>query len=663
MEGTIYLSKGQKNVPTQDQNKIEPQPPEEPEKADFNGVAGASGMEGQPQETKDQPQEVQEAQETQEPEEVKEFEPVVEQYAESGVQSKHYEFTPTIIQEPARVAEVEDKTTAKNLLEPFRKYVKRFKEAVIEENKRAPNPIYVDEIATRVAKFYELVRRIIDWKEEHLIRRIAIERILKRRLVTEIYGISILPDVNSAEMAEPFVLELVRSGYFENGKIPQEKIPEIQKVLDKYIYILKNGPIKNGNGAGRSKKEAKASIKKKINFYNWILEIASCEIEEILDVPLREYALLDLMTECLCQRIQFVPERGISDDEKYLQVYIAVHRTLFNLDEPIISFHVLKHKYPDFFASEDFIPVFTEKVLEIWEEIEKDLNHPKASEFYRIAEKYDVAYLMIGDSMNKLDKNVDEIDEKISDPNVLLTLSEKSYKERLATLKIRLLKLAVFSTLSIFVAGSVSLVIFEIPIANLVHGRFFPWAIVADIGIPTALMFILVWMIKPPAVDNLSAVKEEVDKIAYLKDELDVYEIRLNKRVKKIMNFIFALIYLAGGLASLYFIYWVFMLAGVPWTSLYIDTVNVAMIVFAAMVIRQRAKELTIIEKDNAFEFILDFFSIPLAKIGSWFSQKWKEYNIVSVFFTALIDFPFSSFVATIEGWRNFIKEKRSELH
>jgi len=618
MEGDFILNKGPKIMPEQEQENMQSEPQEQEDAVDMGSV------------------------------ETPVEEVVVEQEE---------------IHNPVVLSEV-DYVDNKDLTDSFNRYVRRFKEAVIKENRHASNPIYVDEIATRVAKFYELVRKIVDWKEEHLLRRSAIERILKRRFVSEIYGISILPDVNPADTAEPFVLELVRSGYFPNGKIGREKILEIQKVLEKYLFILKNGPIKTENGAsGKSKKELKAGIKKKINFYNWVIEIAACEIEEVLDAPLREYALLDLMTECLCQRIKFVPEGGISDEEKYIQTYIAVHRTLYNLDEPIIIFHLLKYKYPDLFNSDDFIPVFTDRVLEIWQEMEKDLNHPKASEFYRIAEQYDAAYLMIGDSMNKLEKNLEEIDEKVAEQHVLLTLSEKSYKERLATLKARLLKLAIFSTLSIFVAGSVSLVIFEIPIANLIHGRFFPWAIVADIGIPTLLMFILVWMIRPPSENNLDAVKEEVKKIVYKADEIDVYEIRLNKRIKKLMNFIFALIYLVGGLASLYLIFWVFSIAGVPWTSLYIDTVNVAMIVFAAMVIRQRAKELTIVEKDNVVEFILDFFSIPLAKMGSWFSKVWKEYNIVSVFFTALIDFPFSSFVATIEGWRNFIKEKRSEIH
>ncbi|MBW6441817.1 hypothetical protein K0B04_02830 [Patescibacteria group bacterium] len=551
----------------------------------------------------------------------------------------------------------------RNLSKPFLKYLFRFKSSVKEENKKASNPIYVDEIASKFAKLYETVRRIVDWKEEHLIRRSAIERMLKRRFVSKVYGISIIPDVNPADAAEPLILELIRSGYFPNGKIAKQKIDEIQVALEKYLYVLNNAAVGNGHNGDRSKKDIKAGVKKKINLYNWIIEIAACEIEDILDAPLREYALLDLMTESLLERIKVLPENILVEKEEYVQTYITVHRTLFNLDNPIISFHLLKYKYPEFFSSKEFVPEFTDKIIDVWGEIEADLGYEKSSEFFKVADKYDAAYLMIGDAMNLSENDLDNIDYKVSDPGMFLSLVEKSYNSRLATLKKRLSKLAVFSTLSILVAGAASLLIFEIPVATLVIGDWSLWAIVADLAIPTFLMFFLVRMIKPPSGNNLEAIKEEVTKIAYKVEELDIYEVLIRRKVRKVSNFIFALVYLAGGAVSLYGIYWVFELAKVPWTSLYINTANVAMVVASAMIIRQRSKELTIVEKENVIEFLLDFFSIPLAKIGAWFSRKWKEYNIVSVFFIALVDFPFSAFVAMLEGWRSFIKQKRSELN
>jgi len=186
---------------------------------------------------------------------------------------------------------------------------------------------------------------------------------------------------------------------------------------------------------------------------------------------------------------------------------------------------------------------------------------------------------------------------------------------------------------------------------------------VVDIMVPTILMFILVILIRPPKKSNYDIVVEEVNKVVYTQESEDAYEIKLDRKSKKIQNILFAILYLIFGAAALYFIYWVFLIAGVPWTSLYIDTLNVAMIVFAAVIVKHRSREITIEERGGFLEFILDLFSMPLAKLGQWLSEKWKEYNIVAVFFTALVDTPFSTFVEIIEGWRNFIKNKRSQIH
>jgi len=49
----------------------------------------------------------------------------------------------------------------------------------IEDAKKPSTPIHIDEIASRIAKFYEMIRKVIDWKEDSVLRRSAIERALK----------------------------------------------------------------------------------------------------------------------------------------------------------------------------------------------------------------------------------------------------------------------------------------------------------------------------------------------------------------------------------------------------------------------------------------------------------------------------------------------------
>ena len=50
----------------------------------------------------------------------------------------------------------------------------------VQINPTKPNipTIHVDEVASAVAAFYEKIRGVVDWREEHLMRRAAIERML-----------------------------------------------------------------------------------------------------------------------------------------------------------------------------------------------------------------------------------------------------------------------------------------------------------------------------------------------------------------------------------------------------------------------------------------------------------------------------------------------------
>ncbi len=220
-----------------------------------------------------------------------------------------------------------------------------------------------------------------------------------------------------------------------------------------------------------------------------------------------------------------------------------------------------------------------------------------------------------------------------------------------------------YSTLSIFVAGGASLYIFEVPLAKLFYGGWSPLATLVDILLPTVLMFLLVAIIRPPRPENLERVLQETKKVVYEQAETDLYELNVLKKRNPVIHLLVGLLYSLGSAVSLGFIFWLFEVAKVPATSLYIDTLNVAMIVFAALVIKQRSKELTIDEKAAIWEFPLDIFSIPLGKLGQWLSEKWKEYNIVSVFLIALVDMPFSTFTQFIESWSSYIKEKKAEIH
>ena len=503
--------------------------------------------------------------------------------------------------------------------------------------------IHVDEVASAIASFYEKIRGVVEWKEEHLLRRAAIGRILKRRLFLQKTG---------EEIAEPFVFELIRGGHFPNDRINEIKIGEIKKTLNKYLFILENAPLE--------------AEKLKVQLYDWLLNIAACETEEILSPPIREKALIEYMTELMRKKIELVEglivRQGMSEQEKDYQTYIACQRALFKLDGPIISYYLLRKREPNWHdLSEIQLQEIATNIYSIWKSIEKDLNHPLAEKFYKICERFDTPYLILGDIISE---NSSQIREKLSRPEVLEGLIKKSYQDRLGRLKARVARAAVFSTVSIFVTKMLLAFAIEIPFDKYVLGEFNRQSIGFNILIPPLLMFLLVLTIRPPKKENLDRVILEVMKIVYESEKKDIYTIKPARKKGFILNSIIFIFYSLTFFISFGLIIWGLRKLDFGVLSILIFLMFFSLIAFAGVKIRERAKELDVMEERTGFlTFFTDTFSLPFLRVGKWLSSQWLKYNIVIILITALIDMPFQIFCEFLEHWGTFLKEKKEEIH
>jgi len=540
-----------------------------------------------------------------------------------------------------------------NLAPVIEKLINKYKEGLISKLEGDVSFIHVDEIALKIAAFYEKVRMIVDWKDENVLRRSAIERILKRVLIGEISQIN---HSRAREIAEPLVKELIRGGHLPNDSIPQTKIFLVEKTLNKYLYLLKNAPY--------SQNSSILPLKKKVNFYNWLLSIAACEIEEALVPPIKENALIEAMTALINERTRIVPPEIIGEKEKLTQLYIAAHRTLFDLDNAIIAYRLLKYFYPQWENPDEiFLQNFNQNIFRVWGEIEKQLNHPLRKYFFNICEQVDTVFLILGDILESFKEKPEKIEQAIASKETLKTLITKFYSKRLRTLKSRLFRLAIFSSLSVFLSNFFTYFIVEVPLANLFYEGFSFFAALMDFLIPTLAMFILVSLIKPPKEENLNKVIEIAFQFIYSNEEKNIYEIKIEKKKNILGGLIISFLYFSLGVLALGIIAWIFWKAGIPFTSVILDTMMISLNVFAALIIRNKAKELTVEEKTTLWEFILDTISVPIAKIGSFLAAKWQEYNIFSVFLNVFIEMPFVTTVEFIENWSQFIKERKAEIH
>src|SRR3989344_350695 len=508
--------------------------------------------------------------------------------------------------------------------------------------------IHVDNVASRVAVFYEQIRTIIDWREEHLMRRAAIIRKLKVRFLD-----LELNDFSTKNIAEGLVMELIRGGYFPNDKLGESKISDVQEIVGKYVFILKNNPEYKKGKTG-------------LQLYTKILEIAACEIEETLAPSIKEMALIDFMFQMMKERIkvnEIIYEKNLlKREETDIQIYIAVQQALFKLDAPIISYNLIKYKYPQWekTAEGDLFKI-SQNISKILSNIERDLSHVLSKKFYAICEKYDTSYLLLGDILSSDD--LVKTTKEISEPPLLEGFIKRAYEKRLSDLNTKIRRVAIYSTTSIFVTKILSLIILEAILARIFHGSLNPLSLVADILIPTGLMAILVMSVRPPSSKNLNLVIMETMKIVYPKEKIDIYEIKIAKKRSIATRLFLSFIYLSGSVVSFSFIFWIFYIFKFPITSIIINFIFIALVLFGGTVVQKRSKELTIEEEYEGFwGFISDILFLPITDVGRWLSNTWKQYNAIAALFNALIDMPFSAFVEFLERWRYFLKEKREDI-
>ena len=83
--------------------------------------------------------------------------------------------------------------------------------------------------------YYEKIRNSVDYEEEHLLRKNAIERILRRQIIIE----GVIKESKSENIAKHLLAELIRAAYLPNNQIPESKIDEVSHVITKYIKLKK----------------------------------------------------------------------------------------------------------------------------------------------------------------------------------------------------------------------------------------------------------------------------------------------------------------------------------------------------------------------------------------------------------------------------------------
>ncbi len=525
---------------------------------------------------------------------------------------------------------------AKNLLVKYQSWYASL------ESKGDATTISVDEVAASVASFYEKIRGVVDWREEHLLRKTAIERILKRRVL---FG------GQTNELSESLLQELIRGGHFPNNRIQTTKIEEVQLIINKYLSLIS---------------QSKTFIPEKLQakFEDWFLTLAACEIEESLSPRIREKALIDFMAHDMEKQIQLRKrdENKISQDDRMWEIYVGVQRALFKLDDATISLHVLEKFYPEWNRlPPDSVGGIASQILATENKIANLLHHPLAEKFYRIIEAHDTPYLLLGDIISEDPVNFERVAQNTSEFEEAI---KNSYAMRLRRLKSRMNRAAFFSTISVFLSKVLIALAIEIPIDTKITHEFNQGALLWSIVIPPLFLLLLVKSVRFSTEENVQKILLEVAKITYETERKDRYEIAFPKKRNVAVDFILHFVYFLSFILSFGIIAVILKHYRFSTLSILVFLMFFSLVAFAGTRIRSRSRELIVGHpKEGFLQGLFDFFALPIVQVGRWLSGQIAKYNILVLLLNVLIETPFQVFVEFIEHLRTFWQEKKEEIH
>jgi hypothetical protein len=528
-------------------------------------------------------------------------------------------------------------TEARELLEAYKKAQE------VEHNYNAieDEKISVHQVSSKIAFFYEKLRNTVDYKEEHLLRKNAVERILKRRIMTE---------KNEYDVAKFLTYELVRARYLPNKKIPEKRIEDVKSIIEKYTFLLNKIPNQN-----RLSDENES-------LFDWIIGIASYEIEEKLVPHGSEDAIVEFARKIMEKKIVVRDELRIGPELEKELIYVAVLKNLVKSDLDMIRYKIfiMKHSDWNFAPSEEKFIKMALVMHGITTEIDGIINHPHIDNFSRAVKKNLAYFTILQDVASAHPKEIEHIFSHHY--HVEDSIKETCIK-KYRSAQTKLQRAAVRSIAYIFITKVAIALIIEVPFDNFFSGYINFFALGINILFPPVLMALVVMTIKVPSKKNTDLIVTGIEDMLYDTDQTPPIQIKGTIPRNSLFSTVFKILYLIVFIVSFGGIIFVLKHLGFNIVSMIFFLFFLSVVSYFGIRIRQNARELLVVQnKEGVTSFMADLFFMPILQVGQWLSVKLSNINVFVYVLDFIIEAPFKTFVEIFEEWIYYVKEEKDKI-
>lgn len=505
--------------------------------------------------------------------------------------------------------------------------VEQFENEIARNHERK---ITVNPFVSKVASAYEKLRNAMEYREDEVILRATIERILRRRL---------LLGGTAKATAEPLIRELIWARYMPDNSVPESAIAKVEDTIDLYLQL-----------------RLRVLDKHKVKFgemNEWTYQLMSSSLEHILNPNTEKQTIAHFMYQIMQDDVT------IADDDvqtRDAQVYLGVRRAFARDDIAFLRFHLFQLYFGELsWATIDHIVL---SFKDGFKEINTQLNYPKKDRIYSYVKKRAAVFYILEDILRS---NKGSLAQLLGDEDKLREAVYENCNRRYKSISTKVRTAIIRSFIFILTTKVIFAFGIEGTYERVVYGSI-QWAsILLNTSIPPLLMIIVSLFIRTPKEDNTKLI------LSYLKQVLYDEQPRLGNQlvVKKQAdrpNVVFNTLWVSAFLISFGAIIYTLTRLHFNVISQGIFIFFITIVSFLAYRISMAAHVFSVGEKQDLLTPFIDFLFMPVIRVGRKLTQSISQINFTLFLFDFLIETPFKVFFAFIEQWFKFLHEKTEDL-
>ncbi len=490
--------------------------------------------------------------------------------------------------------------------------------------------ITVNPVVSKFATWFEKLRNVMEYRDEEVMLRAAIERMLRRML---------LLGGNAKTTAAPLVRELMWARYLTESEVSESIVSLVEESIELHLrlrlLVIQRHKLPESE------------------LNDLIYQLMSADISQILEPHHIKQIMSNFMFQVLRDDVVILDDNEQTRDA---QVYMSIRKAFAKDDLAYLRYHILKLYFGK--LSSENVSAIAESFMQGYQELVREMKYPKKERIYSFIKKRTAVFLILEDVLYSNRANIMEL---LKNQTALERAVFNTCEEKYHSVGAKVRRAIVRSVFFILLTKVIFAILVEGTYELYVYGHYQWETLLINIIVPPLLMLVVSFFFRSPGPDNTVKIYNAI-KILLFADKPRLGEVLSIKKQTARPRAIFTILWLFAFLVSFGLIISLLKLLSFNLVSIGIFLFFLAIVSFLSYRISLTANLYRMGERQSIFTPFVDFFFMPVVRVGRELTANISKINILLFIMDFVIEAPFKLLFAFFEQWFVFLHAKREEL-